>query len=142
YGLRYHVHILKVGEAITYHDQVGYWLWEPASGLILQSLAIPRGQSALAHGQAAPDATAFRLTARRGENEYGIVSTTFLERAFQTLSYDTEVTIHSPASWSYFEDTVLMVQGRSEPFHHEDSNTLTRVAEPTPNPLMRKLATA
>ncbi len=142
YGLRYHVHILKVGEAVTYHDQVGYWLWEPASGLILQSLAIPRGQAALASGHAARDATAFRLSARRGESEFGIVSTAFLERAFRTLSYDIEVTLHSHASWSYFEDTVLMVQGQPEPFHHQDRNTLTRIAEPTPNPLMRAMATA
>src|SRR5580692_10380157 len=69
YGLRYHAHILKPGEAITFHDQVGYWLWEPATGLILQTLAIPRGQVALASGHAAPDATSFRVSARRGETE-------------------------------------------------------------------------
>ena len=28
YGLRYHTHIVKPGEVETYHDQVGYWLWE------------------------------------------------------------------------------------------------------------------
>ncbi|MBA1626293.1 FABP family protein, partial [Klebsiella pneumoniae] len=27
YGLRYHVHINTAEEAITFHDQVGYWLW-------------------------------------------------------------------------------------------------------------------
>ena len=32
YGLRYHIHIVKPDEAITFHDQVGYWLWEPATG--------------------------------------------------------------------------------------------------------------
>src|SRR5262249_29182833 len=30
YGLRYHTHITKPGEVETFHDQVGYWLWEPA----------------------------------------------------------------------------------------------------------------
>src|SRR6185295_14809482 len=25
YGLRYHVHIKKPGEKLTFHDQVGYW---------------------------------------------------------------------------------------------------------------------
>ena len=140
YGLRYHTHILKPGEATTYHDQVGYWLWEPASGLILQSLAIPRGQAALASGRAAPDARSFKLSARRGETDYGIVSTTFLEEAFRTLSYEIEVTIRPDGAWSYFEDTVLVVRG--ETFHHQDSNTLTKVAEPTPNPLLRAPAAA
>ena len=50
YGLRYHTHIVKPGEVETFHDQVGYWLWEPAAGLVLHSLAIPRGQVVLAAG--------------------------------------------------------------------------------------------
>ena len=45
YGLRYHIHINTPEEKITFHDQVGYWLWEPATGLIMQSVTIPRGQS-------------------------------------------------------------------------------------------------
>jgi hypothetical protein len=142
YGLRYHAHILKVGEATTYHDQVGYWLWEPATGLILQTLAIPRGQIALAKGFAAPDATSFKVSARRGETENGICSTIFLEQAFKTMSYEIEITCHPDGAWSYFEDTVLMVQGQAEPFHHEDSNSLTKVAEPRPNPLVAALAVA
>lgn len=33
YGLRYHTHITKPGLVKTYHEQVGYWLWEAASGV-------------------------------------------------------------------------------------------------------------
>ena len=33
-------------------------------------------------------------------------------------------------------DTLLMVRGRPEPFLHRDRNTLVKVAEPTPNPLL------
>jgi hypothetical protein len=135
YGLRYHTHILKPGEANTYHDQIGYWLWEPATGLILQSLAIPRGQVALASGHAASNATKFTLSARRGDTENGICSTAFLEQAFRTVAYEIEVEILPDGRWRYSEDTVLLVQGQGE-FHHQDSNTLTKVAEPTPNPLM------
>jgi hypothetical protein len=142
YGLRYHTHILKPGEATTYHDQVGYWLWEPATGLILQTLAIPRGQVALAKGRAKPDATRFKVSARRGETENGICSTIFLEQAFRTESYEIEVTFNADGTWSYFEDTVLIVQGQAGPFHHEDSNTLTKVGEPSPNPLKQALAMA
>ena len=34
YGLRYHIHIHinTPEEDITFHDQVGYWLWEPQLG--------------------------------------------------------------------------------------------------------------
>jgi hypothetical protein len=136
YGLRYHTRILAPGEAATFHDQVGYWLWEPATGLVLQTLAIPRGQIAIASGQAAPDDQSLVLTARRGETEYGICSTAFLEKAFRTDSYRIEVTFNPDGSWSYVLETMLLVHGRSEPFQHRDVNTLTKVMEPKPNPLM------
>src|ERR1700710_2987417 len=70
YGLRYHIHINTPEEDITFHDQVGYWLWEPATGLVLQSIAIPRGQVAIASGRATADSTSLVLTATRGETEY------------------------------------------------------------------------
>ena len=66
YGLRYHIHINTPEEDITFHDQVGYWLWEPATGLVMQTLAIPRGQVAIAAGQAKPDDDTLVVTAERG----------------------------------------------------------------------------
>jgi hypothetical protein len=137
YGLRYHAHIVKPGEIETYHDQVGYWLWEPATGTIIQSLTIPRGQTALAMGRAAKDASSFELIARRGETANGICSNPFLEDAFRTIEYRIRVTINGAGSWSYDEDTVLLVRGQKEPFHHTDRNTLVKIGEPAPNPLAR-----
>ena len=136
YGLRYHTRILATDEEATFHDQTGYWLWEPATGTVLQTLSIPRGQVAIAAGQATPDATRLVLSARRGETGYGICSTAFLEYAFRTDAYRIEVTFNADGSWSYVLDTTLMVRGRTEPFQHRDTNTLVKVAEPTPNPLM------
>jgi len=138
YGLRYHIHILATDEDSTFHDQVGYWLWEPATGLILQTLAIPRGQTALAAGQVGPDPAKLRVRAERGLTENGICSTAFLEYAFRTQSYELEITFNDDGGWSYVSDTMLLVRGQSEPFQHRDRNTLAKVAEPTPNPLMRK----
>jgi hypothetical protein len=134
YGLRYHVHVMAPPETATFHDQIGYWLWEPATGLILQSLTIPRGQAVLAAGHAAADATSLKVSARRGETEYGIVSTAFLEWAFRTDSYDLEVTFNPDGTWSYVSDTMLAVRGQEGLFRHRDRNTLGKVAEPTPNP--------
>jgi len=127
YGLRYHQHIVKPGEVETYHDQIGYWLWEPATETVIQTLAIPRAQIAMAVGKASPGATEFELAATRGSETYGICSTPFLEYAFRTLEYRIKVTINPDDTWSYFEDTVLMVRGQSEPFHHTDRSLLTRI---------------
>lgn len=137
YGLRYHTHIVKPNEVETYHDQVGYFLWEPATGDLIQTLAIPRGQIAMAVGRAARDATSFELVAKRGEIGNGICSGPFLEHAFQTLEYRIKVAINPDGTWSYDEDTVLKVRGQADLFHHTDRNTLKKIGEPTPNPLAR-----
>ncbi|MDX5983803.1 FABP family protein [Sphingomonas echinoides] len=140
YGLRYHIHITTEEEDITFHDQVGYWLWEPTTGLVLQTVAIPRGQVAIASGEAAPDADRIVLKAERGQTEYGICSTAFLEYAFRTDSYQIEVVFNPDGSWSYTTDTVLTVHGRTEPFAHRDQNTLLKIRDAEPNPLARILA--
>src|SRR5512143_1057918 len=59
YGLRYHTHVIKPDQVKTSHDQVGYWLWEPATGTVIHTLTIPRGQVAMAAGTAAADAKTF-----------------------------------------------------------------------------------
>jgi hypothetical protein len=138
YGLRYHTHVVKPDEVKTYRDQTGYWLWEPATGTVVQTLAIPRAQTAMAVGKASSESTSFELVATRGSETYGICSTPFLEYAFRTVEYRIKVTINPDSTWSYDEDAVLMIRGNTEPFHHTDRNTLTRIAAPTPNPLARK----
>ncbi len=137
YGLRYHTHVVKPGQIETYHDQIGYWLWEPATGNLIQTLAIPRGQVAMAFGRADKDAKTFELVASRGTQTNGICSNPFLDHAFCTVEYRIRVSVNDDGSWSYDEDTVLVIPGRSEPFHHTDRNTLSRIAAPTPNPLAR-----
>ena len=141
YGLRYHIHINTPEEKITFHDQVGYWLWEPATGAVIQTLSIPRGQTAMAVGRAAADARTFRLQAVRGSETNGIVSNPFLEYAFRTESYTITVSINVDGTWSYEQDTVLIIPGQAEPFHHTDRNTLRKIGEPTPNPTAQAAAT-
>jgi hypothetical protein len=135
YGLRYHVHIAKPGEDETFHDQVGYWLWEPAARAVTLTLGIPRGQVLLASGPAEPDATEFELAAAIGSEVNSIVSNPFLARAFRTTSYRIHVTTNDDGTWSYEEEGVLEIPGRADPFHHIDRNTLSRVGPAVPNPL-------
>jgi hypothetical protein len=134
YGLRYHTHITKPDEVEMFHDQVGYWLWEPAAEAVTLTLAIPRAQVLLASGPATADATEFELTAAVGSEVHGILSNPFLDQNFRTVSYRVHVTVNSDGTWSYEEEGVMEIPGQDEPFHHIDRNTLTRVAGPTPNP--------
>ena len=126
YGLRYHIHIVASDEDSTFHDQIGYWLWEPATGLVMQTLTIPRGQ-------ATPDALELTVRADRGGPGYGICSTDFLEQAFRTDAYRCDITFNDDGSWTYLIQTELFVRGA--PFNHRDTNTLKLVAPPKLNPL-------
>jgi hypothetical protein len=58
---------------------VGYWFWELATGNLIQTLAIPRGQMAMAFGRAVKDAADFELVATRGVATNGICSNPFLK---------------------------------------------------------------
>jgi hypothetical protein len=135
YGLRYHTHIVKPGEVETFHDQVGYWLWEPAAHTILHMLAIPRGQVVLAGGRADPDASEFEVSASLGSETYGILSNPFLDRAFHTVSFHLRVTVNDDGTWSYEEHTQMRIPDREALVGHVDRNTLRRIGAPVPNPL-------
>src|SRR5258708_5996470 len=63
YGLRYHTRIVKPDVVETFHDQVGYWLWEPATGAVILTLSIPRGQAAVAGGPGRAGSNATRTEA-------------------------------------------------------------------------------
>jgi hypothetical protein len=102
---------------------------------VVHALTIPRGQTVLATGQASADAKTFTLRATREAGQISDIP--FLAHAFKTVEFVIEVTINEDGTWGYDEDTLLMIQGPSEPFHHRDRNTLSKVAEPTPNPLAR-----
>jgi len=137
YGLRYHTHIVKPGEVETFHDQVGYWLWEPASHTILHTLAIPRGQVLLAAGTAESEATEFEVSAALDSADYGILSNPFLDRVFHTTSFRIRVTVIDDDTWSYEEHTQMRIPDRETLVDHVDRNTLKRIGQPAPNPLAR-----
>ena len=139
YGLRYWTHVLRPNRPETFHDQVGYWLWEPATGLILQSLTIPRGQVLLAAGQAKAGDKRISVSATRGDARYGICTNAFLDEAFRTDRYSCAIAFNDDGSWSYEIETDLLIRG-TQPFSHRDTNTLTLVAPPQPNPLQAILS--
>lgn len=134
YGLRYHIHIVEPDSDETFHDQVGYWLWEPITGNLIQTLSIPRGLTAMAVGNADANAKTFTVTARRGSDTNGISSNPFLGSNFKTESYTITITIHDDGTWSYHQTTVMQVTGYDKPFEHTDFNTLHKIGEPTLNP--------
>lgn len=127
FGLRYSTTAWRVGEPDPYHEELGYWMWDATSGLVMRAFVIPRGIALLAGGSATADAKRFSLKAELGSKTWGIASNPFLDREFRTVRYELTVTSLTADSFSYDEDTVMEMKGRAELFHHTDRHTLRRV---------------
>lgn len=127
FGLRYATKAWRIGADEPFHEEVGYWLWDAAHRQVMRSFLVPRGISVIAGGTVAPDATEFSLSAELGSPTYGICSNPFLHSEFKTTRYDVTITVHGPDSFTYDEDTQMLLMGRKDVFHHTDRNTLTRV---------------
>lgn len=126
YGLRYHRTAWRLGAESPFHEDLGYWLWDPAAKQLMRCFIVPRGVALIAGGTAEPSAQTFMLIAELGSSTYGISSNQFLDINFKTLRFEMTVKVDGN-SYSYAEDTQMQIPGQNEIFHHRDSNTLTRV---------------
>src|SRR5579871_3798728 len=124
YGLRYHQQVFRHGEDFPFHDQVGYWHWDPKAGQVMQSLTIPRGMAVLAGGPAEHDSKSLLLKAELGSKTFGIVSNPFLDKEFKTVEYTILVTITGEDSFTYEQVTNIQIKGQPKIFEHRDKNTL------------------
>lgn len=127
YGLDYKTAMWRGSEENPFHTEVGYWLWDGATGEVLRGFVVPRGITVLAGGVAAADATSFTLSAAPGHRQYSIGENQYLTENASTLSYEVTITINQDDSWSYDETTMLKMREMNEPFAHTDHNTLRRV---------------
>jgi len=126
YGLDYKTAMWRGDEQNPFHTEVGYWLWDGATGEVLRGFVVPRGITVLAGGTADADATEFVLRAVNGDTTYAIGENHYLAKNASSLSYAVTITIGAD-TWSYEETTMLRMNEFSDPFAHTDHNTLHRV---------------
>jgi hypothetical protein len=127
YGLDYKTAMWRGSEDNPFHTEVGYWLWDAATGEVVRGFVVPRGITVLAGGIADADATSFTLHARAGDPHYTIGENRYLAENASTLSYETTITVNPDGTWSYDETTMLKMGEMDEPFAHTDRNTLHKV---------------
>ena len=128
FGLDYKSAMWRGDEVNPFHTELGYWLWDAATGEVLRCFVVPRGITVLAGtiGVAA-DATTFHLSARLGDPRYGISENAYLADNASSTSYDVGIELGADGTWSYAETTMLTMREFPEPFSHTDRNTLRRV---------------
>lgn len=127
YALRYSTTAWRLGEDEAFHEELGYWLWDPANRQVIRTFMVPRGVCVMAGGEVAPDARTFTMSAEVGSETYGALSNPFLHQTANTDRYEVTITIHEDGRFSYEEDTVLDFQPLRQVFHQTDRNTLRRV---------------
>jgi len=132
YGLNYTTTAWPLDSEAPFHEEVGYWLWDADRQEVMRCFMVPRGVTMIAGGKVAADANQFTLAAECGSTTFGILSNPFLNEAFRTVRYDLSLEMNKDGSFSYHEDTQLLVPAHDspadnpQPFHHTDSNHLMR----------------
>jgi hypothetical protein len=110
-----------------FHAQRGYWVWDPATKMVANSFAVPRGIVINAGGTVEPGATSFELVAEAGSETYGICQNPFLLENFKVVRYILKVKLIGNDRIEYEQDTQLQITGRGF-MHHTDANHFTRVS--------------
>jgi hypothetical protein len=127
FGLRYATTAWRIGSPDPFHEEVGYWMWDAKSKLVIRCFMPPRGMTVLAGGHAEPDANSFTLEAEAGSETFGICSSPFLLEQFKTVRFTFALEFSSDDRFAYEEHTWLEMKGREALFDHSDANTLERV---------------
>lgn len=125
-ALEYHHVVRKKDSGHIFHEQVGHWLYEPATNVVMHSLSIPRGVCLLAGGhlQHCADESIFDVKASAGSDSYGIVQSPFMLERAKTKAFQIRMTVSGDVL-SYRQVMSLHIYGKD--FEHTDESTLQRV---------------
>lgn len=125
HALRYYGKIWINGKSFTpMYEENGYFLWIPEQSLIVRQVSNPRGASFLASGQAEAGSTQFTVTAKRGDPNFGVLDTPYLEEVFYPVQGFESTFASDGNTLQYSETTILNVNG--QPFSQSDKAQLTR----------------
>ena len=109
-----------------FHDQIGHWMFEPSTGLLMHSLSIPRGVCVLAGGSISDEGAGhrFNVSATAGDETFGVVQSPFMVEKAKTTAFSMSLLVDGD-ELSYREVTSLDIYGRA--FEHVDEATLQRI---------------
>jgi hypothetical protein len=133
-GLNYGMTAWRHGEEAMdpFHDEVGYLLWEKATGHILRCFAVPRGLAILAGGEAQPDSTVLTFKATPGERGFGLSQNKYLLRRAEATAFESTFTLNADGTMTYVSDLTLKLAATGAEMHHTDRGTLHKVGEIRP----------
>ena len=125
-SVKYHHVVRKKENGKIFHDQIGHWIYEPTTGLVMHSLTIPRGVCVLAGGSIKQDAQGihFEVKADSNNESFGIIQSPFMLEKARTNAFEMQLSVSSN-QLSYKETMSLSIYGKS--FEHVDQSKLQKV---------------
>lgn len=124
--LKYHQVVRKQENGLIFHDQIGHWMYEPATGLVMHSLTIPRGVCVLAGGsvEVQDNKFSFDVKAKQGCETFGILQSPFMFEKAKTTAFEMKLEVKGNIL-NYKEIISLMIYDKK--FEHSDENILHRI---------------
>lgn len=126
--VRYHQEVRRKSNDEVFHDQIGYWTWDPATKTVAHSIVIPRVVAVLAGGTFEGDPRAAEITlavrAARGDADWGIIESPFMRHKASTRAFEYRATLRGDRL-EYSETTTVRIYDRE--VAHTDTNVLTKV---------------
>ena len=125
-GLNYKMTAWRHGEEAMdpFHDEVGYLLWEKATGRIMRVVVFGRGIAILAGGEAGPRDKKLQFTATPGDANYGILQNEYLSERAELMGFEGTFTFNDDGTFSYDQTLVLKLAAIGKQMNHTDRNTL------------------
>lgn len=128
YVIRYLQRVVNKETGEVFHDETGYWMYDPSEDIVMHSLVIPRGVGLIAGGNYRKETDGsiyIKVEALEG-GKWGICQSPFMYDNARTLKFTHELWV-SENSLKYREVTSLFIYGKN--FDHTDENELTKVPE-------------
>lgn len=123
-ALHYHQAVTRISDGKLFHNETGYWLWDPDKKLVMQTLTIPRGLSLVAGGPIEADATVIEVTATDEDSDWTISQSPFLQSHAKTRTFHHRIEINGDLL-RYDETMLVDIYGKQ--FVHTDKNELQRI---------------
>lgn len=125
-GLTYQMTAWRHGEEAMdpFHDEVGYLLWEKATGQVMRVVVFGRGIAMIAGGDAGAHDSELHFKAKPGEASYGILQNKYLLERAEIKNFESVFTFHNDGTFSYTSDLLLKLAATGTEMHHTDKNTL------------------
>ena len=125
-AVRYRHVVRKLENGQIFHDQIGHWIYDSESNVIIHSLSIPRAVCVLAGGeyQEQDGVSLFNVEAQAGSDSYGIIQSPFMLEKATTKAFKMSLSVEGN-QMQYEQITSLHIYGKD--FEHIDKSRLTRL---------------